>query len=226
MAVGGLVTWDSRASDFACPGAVHTSAIGAAASAALVFRQTAAAMRSIACVVVVLFLCGCNRGPAPQQFDGRTMGTTYSVTVTRLPEGVTRSHLQAVIDGVLLDVNRHLSTYDPKSEISAFNASRSTDAVVVSPQLRTVVAIAAEVSDASGGAFDITVGPLVRAWGFGSGQGAASSDLDTGPAAPGRSRESTGYRQLELPADVHTLRKLLLRSSWTSTASRPATPLT
>lgn len=168
-------------------------------------------MRSIACLFIVLFLCGCNREPAAQQFDGRTMGTTWSVTVTRLPEGVTRSDLQAVIDRVLLDVNRHLSTYDPNSEISAFNASRSTDAIIASPQLRAVVAIAAEVSDASGGAFDITVGPLVRAWGFGSGQGAASpmrpSALDTAPASLDRTREITGYRQLELPADVHTLRK-------------------
>ncbi len=155
----------------------------------------------------MVLLCACACAPAPQQFDGHTMGTTYSITVTRLPESVTRGSLQAVIDGVLDEVNRHLSTYDPTSEISAFNASRSTDAIVVSPQLRTVVAMAAEVSDASGGAFDITVGPLVRAWGFGSGQGAASSALDTAPAALDRARESTGYQKLELPADVHTLRK-------------------
>jgi len=211
MAAGGLVTWDSRASDCACPGAVHASAIGAAASAVRIFRQTAAAMRSIACLVIVLFLSGCSREPAAQQFDGDTMGTTYSITITRLPEGIGRDALQRVVDGVLDEVNRHLSTYDPTSEISAFNASRSTDAIVVSPQLRTVVALAAEVSAASGGAFDITVGPLVRAWGFGSGQGAASpvapSALDTAPAALGGTRESTGYQKLELPADEHTLRK-------------------
>lgn len=91
---------------------------------------------------------------------------------------MTRGSLQAVIDGVLEEVNQHLSTYDPKSEISAFNASRSTDAIVVSPQLREVVAISAEVSAVAGGAFDITVG------------------------------SGTGYQKLELPADVHTLRKV------------------
>lgn len=168
-------------------------------------------MRSIACLVIVLFLSGCNREPAAQQFDGRTMGTTWSVTVTRLPEGVTREALQEVIDGVLDEVNRHLSTYDPASEISAFNASRSTDPIGVSPQLREVVAISLEVSAATGGAFDITVGPLVRAWGFGSGQGTASpvapSAVATAPAALDRIRGGSGYEKLELPTDVHTLRK-------------------
>jgi thiamine biosynthesis lipoprotein len=142
--------------------------------------------------------------PAPEQLDGHTMGTTYSVTVARMPAGATRDALQAVIDGALAEVNEHLSTYDPKSEISAFNASRRTDAVAVSPQLRAIAALAAEVSAASDGAFDITVGPLVRAWGFGGGPGGAQpverASLDT-------IRESTGYRKLELPADGHTLRK-------------------
>jgi FAD:protein FMN transferase len=159
--------------------------------------------------LALLWACGC--APVAQQFDGHTMGTTYSITVTRLPDGVSRDALQRVVDGVLDEVNRHLSTYDATSEISAFNASRSTDAIVVSPQLRTVVAVAAEVSAASGGAFDITVGPLVRAWGFGSGQSEASpvapSGLDTAPAALDRAREKIGYQKLELPADVHTLRK-------------------
>lgn len=133
------------------------------------------------------------------------MGTTYSITVAQLPEGVTRRELQVLIDGVLDEVNRHLSTYDPASEISAFNASRSTDPIRVSPQLREIAAISAGVSAATGDAFDITVAPLVRAWGFGSGQRA-------GPLAPpldiGRIRENTGYRKLELPAAARTLRKL------------------
>jgi len=168
------------------------------------------AARTLAAIVLT-WVCACT--PAPEQFDGRTMGTTWSVTVTRLPEGVTREALQAVIDSVLEEINRHLSTYDPASEISAFNASRSTDAIEVSPQLREVVAISLEVSAATGGAFDITVGPLVRAWGFGSGQGAAlpaaPPTLDTAPAALDRIRETTGYQKLELPAGVHTLRKAL-----------------
>jgi len=132
------------------------------------------------------------------------MGTTYSVTVTRLPDGVTRQAVQAAIDGVLDEVNRHLSTYDPTSEISAFNALRSTDAVPVSPQLHAVVALAEAVSAESGGAFDITVGPLVRAWGFGGGQGASSPAPVTPSPGPG---PGDGRHRLELASDGHSLRK-------------------
>jgi thiamine biosynthesis lipoprotein len=159
------------------------------------------AARTLAAIVLT-WLGAC--APAPEQFDGRTMGTTWSVTVTQLPEGVTRDALQAVIDAALLEVNRHLSTYDPKSEISAFNLSRSTVPIGVSRQLREVAAISAEVSAATGGAFDITVGPLVRAWGFGSGQGTGPLAV---PASLERIRENTGYEKLELPTDAHTLRK-------------------
>jgi thiamine biosynthesis lipoprotein len=133
------------------------------------------------------------------------MGTTYSVTVTRLPGGVTRESVQSVIDSVLDEVNRHLSTYDPASEISSFNDLRSTEAVRVSPQLHAVVALAQAVSADTGGAFDITVGPLVRAWGFGGGQGRSS------PAAMSSSDESSpgdsGHR-LELLEDGRSLRKV------------------
>ncbi len=151
----------------------------------------------------MLWLGGC--APAAQQFDGPTMGTTYSVTVTQLPDGVTREAVQAVIDGVLDEINRHLSTYDPSSEISGFNALRSTEAVPVSPQLHDVVALAEAVGADTGGAFDITVGPLVRAWGFGSGQGtggtpaAVSSTFGPSPGA--------GRHGLELPDDGHSIRK-------------------
>lgn len=133
------------------------------------------------------------------------MGTTYSVTVTRLPGGVTRESVQSVIDGVLDEVNRHLSTYDPISEISSFNALRSTAAVRVSPQLLAVVALAQAVSADTGGAFDITVGPLVRAWGFGGGQGGSS------PASMSSYRDSApgdGGHRLELLKDEHSLRKV------------------
>ncbi len=153
----------------------------------------------------LLWVCGCTP-QAPQQFDGPTMGTTYSVTVTQLPGGVTRESLQAVIDGVLDEVNRHLSTYDPTSEISSFNALRSTEAVPVSQQLHAVVALAEAVSADTGGAFDITVGPLVRAWGFGGGQGARASE-STAESSAGSSSPVGGRPGLELAGEGHSLRK-------------------
>jgi len=156
-------------------------------------------------MAVVLLAGGC--APAPQQFVGPTMGTTYSVTVTQLPGGVTRERLQGVIDDVLAQVDRHLSTWNPSSEISKFNATRSTMAIPISPDLRAVVEVSLDVSRASGGAFDITVAPLVRAWGFGSGQGADRGPPD--PALLEELRAETGYRNLVLAPDGHSLRKVV-----------------
>jgi thiamine biosynthesis lipoprotein len=155
--------------------------------------------------VLVLAICGCGQAPPAQHFVGHTMGTTYSVTVTRLPQGVPRESLQSAIDDVLKEVNEQLSTYDPASEISAFNASATTVPFTASPSLQAVVAIAQEVSAASGGAFDITVAPLVRAWGFG--EDPATADASPDPRALGGLRATVGYQKLELTGGGHALRK-------------------
>jgi thiamine biosynthesis lipoprotein len=133
------------------------------------------------------------------------MGTTYSVTVASLPPAVHREAIQSAIDQVLDEVNRSLSTYDPHSEISRFNANATIDPVVVSPTLRGVAEIAREVSVATGGAFDITVGPLVRAWGFGV--ESPAEEIAPGPDEINRLRAGVGFVRLELEADGHSLRK-------------------
>ncbi len=133
------------------------------------------------------------------------MGTTYSVTVASLPPAVQREAIQSAIDQVLDEVNRSLSTYEPHSEISRFNANATTDPVVVSPTLRAVAAIARDVSVATGGAFDITVGPLVQAWGFGVESPVAA--IAPAPDAINGLRAEVGFARLELVADGHSLRK-------------------
>ena len=155
--------------------------------------------------LTLLALGACSPGPSPEQFNGHTMGTTYSVTVASHPQAVRREAIQSVIDGVLDEVNRSLSTYDPRSEISRFNANATTDPVVVSPSLRAVAAIAGEVSAATGGAFDITVGPLVQAWGF----GVDSPALEKIPSQDtiNRLEADVGFARLELVPDGRSLRK-------------------
>jgi thiamine biosynthesis lipoprotein len=133
------------------------------------------------------------------------MGTTYSVTVASHPQAVRHEAIQSVIDGVLDEVNRSLSTYDARSEIARFNASATTDPIAVSTSLRAIAAIAGEVSAATGGAFDITVGPLVQAWGF----GVDSPALERMPSqdAINRLEADVGFARLELVPDGRSLRK-------------------
>jgi thiamine biosynthesis lipoprotein len=135
------------------------------------------------------------------------MGTTYSVTVASHPGGVGRATIESAVDDVLDEVNQDLSTYDPRSDISRFNANATTDPVVVSPSLRAVAAIAGEVSAATGGAFDITVGPLVQAWGFAAVTPAA--ETVPGPGEIERLRAEVGFAKLDLVADGRSLRKTI-----------------
>lgn len=135
------------------------------------------------------------------------MGTTYSVQVTHLPDGVSRDDLQSAIDAVLDETNRVFSTYDRDSEVSRFNARQEIAPVEVSSQLGSLVAVAEQIGEETNGAFDITVAPLVRAWGFGAG-----STVKAAAPGPGQLEAllaSVGRDKLQLVDGGRALRKLV-----------------
>jgi thiamine biosynthesis lipoprotein len=107
-------------------------------------------------------------GPALVQtaFTGPTMGSTYAVKYITTPEKAIS--YQPQIDSILEDFNKSLSTYRPDSEISKFNQGHA--AAIKLPYFYPVLVKAREIYKASSGAFDPTVGPLVNAWGFGTGK--------------------------------------------------------
>ncbi len=96
------------------------------------------------------------------------MGTEYNIKLAALPQAVTEVQLKARIDTELEQINDQMSTYRPASEISRFNGYDGKEWVPVSPETARVVAAAQRISDATQGAFDITVGPLVNLWSFGA----------------------------------------------------------
>lgn len=108
---------------------------------------------------------------------GPTMGTTFTVVVAgrdaegevvELPSDEAMAGLAEAIYAELEAVNDEMSTYRPESELSRFNRAGKGQAIAASAHLVEVMALAKAVSADSGGAFDVTVGPLVDAWGFGS----------------------------------------------------------
>lgn len=96
--------------------------------------------------------------------SGTTMGTTYSIKYLS-KDG---TGYQQEVDSLLLVFNQSLSTYIPNSEISQFN--RDTVFYFKLPFFLPVLEESKRVYVATDGAFDPTVMPLVRAWGFGSDQ--------------------------------------------------------
>jgi thiamine biosynthesis lipoprotein len=102
------------------------------------------------------------------EINGATMGTTYRILVVEPDlEKAGQVDLGQAITDTLDSVNASMSTYLPHSEISRFNDRISTEPMAISQGFAQVVQHARGVSLATQGAFDVTVGPLVDAWGFG-----------------------------------------------------------
>jgi thiamine biosynthesis lipoprotein len=99
--------------------------------------------------------------------EGRTMGTTYHITVvTGDFKGV--GGLKEKIDARLEDINRVFSTYIKNSEISRFNALSKVDKRFrISDDFVQVMKAGRKIHQLSEGAWDGTVNPLVDLWGFG-----------------------------------------------------------
>jgi thiamine biosynthesis lipoprotein len=136
---------------------------------------------------------------------GPTMGTTFSVVIAgeslELPA---LERLQVEIDAELATVNAEMSTYLEDSELSRFNTAPAGEPFAASEHLLEVVELAKQVTRASGGAFDVTVGPLVDAWGFGP---EVSDRVELSDAQIATLRERVGDSKLELDREAQTLRK-------------------
>jgi len=131
------------------------------------WRAGAAAVAVAALVGLVLWQGRrAEEAPAGLTLRGPTMGTTYTVKTGAGP-AVDPEALQARITERLAEINRSMSTWDPTSEISRLNAGRAVRGVPVSEDFQRVLAAALRLGKATGGAFDVTMGPLVNLWGFG-----------------------------------------------------------
>ncbi len=157
--------------------------------------------------VAAMMMIGCEKkGPEiiSSAFSGFTMGTTYSIKVAGVPKNeIDPNRIKSGIDLVLAEVNGQMSTYIEDSEISRFNRAGAGEWFAVSSQTAMVAAKAVEVSDKSGGAFDVTVGPLVELWGFGR------KKRDVIPAEEDilKTLNLIGYRNLEFRIDSPALKK-------------------
>ena len=99
--------------------------------------------------------------------QGQTMGTFWNVKVAAPPKEWDGARLHEMVQETLDRLDSMMSTYQNDSEVARFNRSESTDWFDVSPETAAVVATALDVSNATDGAFDITVAPLVDLWKFG-----------------------------------------------------------
>lgn len=101
------------------------------------------------------------RTPETYRITGEAQGTTYAIIWYAESESVTK----AQIDSIFKSLDASLSIYQPGSLISRFNAS--PEGIQMDGHLARVVERSMQIYGETNGLFDITVYPLVRAWGFG-----------------------------------------------------------
>jgi thiamine biosynthesis lipoprotein len=128
------------------------------------------------------------------------MGTTYSLVLY----GDNRDRLELAAEAAFEEarrLDRLLSHYRPSSELSEVNRFAGQRPVKLTPELFNLLAASLEYSRSSDGAFDITVGPLMKVWGFFKGSGHLPTKAEISQAL-----KDVGYRDLLLSAGNRTVR--------------------
>lgn len=152
-------------------------------------------------------LAGCGEVPGLARrplaaFQGPAMGTVWNAKIAgHVPEALASRGATAVA-GALQSVVERMSTYLADSELARFNAAPAGRRVPVSRETLEVFALARAVSEATGGAFDVTVAPAVNAWGFGP---AKAKRIP--PAAELARLAPIGWRAIEVDPAAGTLVK-------------------
>lgn len=132
----------------------------------------------------------------------RAMATRFEIVLW----GGEEAHLRAAGEEALAEIQRletQLSLYRKESDLHDLNIRAAYDPVPVDPRLFRLLERAKDLSAETGGAFDITLTPLLRAWGFVGSSGRIPDDAEIASA-----REVTGMNLLELNAENFTVRFL------------------
>jgi thiamine biosynthesis lipoprotein len=160
--------------------------------------------RFLVLLAAALLLSACERPPREVVLTGPTMGTTWTLRVVPGEGQADPEALRELVQGTLDEVDAAMSTYRPDSAVSRFNLSPSTDWIGVPASLAALVAEALRIGELTGGAFDITVSPVVTLWGFGNAVRREQPPTDREIAA---AQADTGQRHLAARLEPPALRK-------------------
>lgn len=166
-------------------------------------RRLVGALGSSVGVALLGSACAPRTGTGVLRFAGETMGSTFSVRIAGGPFAAGFAEAARIAVTTAFDeVVRRMSTYDAESDIGRFNRSAGAAPQAMSAGTLAVLSRAQAVSAWTGGAFDVTVAPLVGAWGVGA--RAAPRGALPDPAALD---VPLGWRSLVLDAAAGTARR-------------------
>ncbi len=137
---------------------------------------------------------GCRAPEPPREVRYAVMGAHAAVIAGGREAGQAEAYGR-IAETAMREIEAELSLYRSNSALSQLNAAAGTGAIEAGPHLRANLALARRYGDLSGGAFDVTVGPLVRLWGFSGGKTPVSVVSDAQIEA---ARTRIGYRNIRL----------------------------
>lgn len=141
-------------------------------------------------------------GPRRHSLNGATMGTRY--TAVFYAEGeIDGPAIGASLFAAVDEVDRQMSNWKPDSDICRLNAAPEHMWIAIPDELAEVLEAAIQVGRVSGGAFDIGLGELVDAWGFGPSQKQSTEAMRAQAGKPA----VTGFARLELDRAGQRVRK-------------------
>lgn len=124
--------------------------------------------------VAILACLGASGQELQQTFRHEAMGTAFEFTLYAREGDTSTDEILRVAEeafGAVDDLERRISNWIPDSQISYVNNHAHEGPVAVAPDVLELIQFSRKMFDASGGAFDPTVGPLVALWGFYKGKG-------------------------------------------------------
>lgn len=158
--------------------------------------------KSIVLLLILCILTGCSRQPVSYAATDICMGTVVNQTVYTVGEDETGN----ITELVLRLEEDELSWRIPGSTVAKLNASAPGSSVSLSKELWEELLLLQEVSGQSGGAFDITLGCLIRLWNI-DGQALTDSGETQIPTEEeiDRALEQSGYNKVLLKDGCITL---------------------
>ncbi|UTW08406.1 FAD:protein FMN transferase [Pseudomonas benzenivorans] len=126
-----------------------------------------AVLQPVIAVALAAALTGCWFSERVEEFGGPTMGSTYTVKYVRTEGAPTVAALQAETEAILAEVDQQMSTYRDDSLISQFNRAPAGSCLAMPAAMLQLVGAGQDLAQQSGGAFDLTLEPLLNLWGFG-----------------------------------------------------------
>lgn len=160
-------------------------------------------MRIMIPVALLALLTGCRERPKINESSFTAMGTGGSLAIAAThPDQV--PYYASAVKGILEELEAEMSFHRDTSDLSRLNRSAGGTPVPVSGHMYRVLELSKSFGERSGGAFDVTVGPLVRLWGF---AGGTPPEDPLSPAAVQGALGNVGYQHLVLSSNTAFLDK-------------------